>query len=598
MSRISINVEFNDKVAKVGGRYNFGKSILGALYKENGKTSYRIIQTKDILLSEEDLEAIKNDFGNFKNKISKDQGYNSEYITVYYNQVQLGRLLNEYELSKDPKTTYEIVDEILNWDYKKEIYIPIGTCAEFELYILLDKDTKNEGECIVTSNKDAVHDGILYNSNIKYKENKYIDLNLIRAAVQWVINEYKIKNMLYMLLRSNFDKRSTLDFKLKRKDNVFYLEIKENNNDFERIHYIVNINGRFYPCDEDLSPINEECISSSRIGVRYQKALPYILVNTPSHRFFTLNLKDPKLVFDRYTRELGLCLGDVEMELKGKVFENVPIYSSVSNRSIFDIEYFDALINLEKWADIPFIHSHIRTKGDKEKIYQAIEAIVNLKDHDGIIRVVENQIIGDRYIDVMHTIMTQNLRLKLSDLGHKYKDLDHVLDDTEETFKITRRPLVVYEGTLIDNFKNSLFCVGYNDGTFYKMNISVNDKGEVKLLKGDVLGYANHLDEYTISQNNYFTKYGDFIIRPDKRDELNQIQSIMRSAIEAQKLLKSDKCIFDIVNTKITTDEATYLTDGIKLINTSNGKITPLNKDLQDHLRTIFDSYIIYDIFD
>ena len=49
---------------------------------------------------------------------------------------------------------------------------------------------------------------------------------------------------------------------------------------------------------------------------------------------------------------------------------------------------------------------------------------------------------------------------------------------------------------------------------------------------------------------------------------------------------------------KITTDEATYLTDGIKLINTSNGKITPLNKDLQDHLKVIFDSYIIYDIFD
>ena len=109
-----------------------------------------------------------------------------------------------------------------------------------------------------------------------------------------------------------------------------------NNNDFERTHYIVNINGRFYPCDEDLSPINEDCISSSRIGVRYQKALPYILVNTPSHRFFTLNLKDPKLVLDRYTGELGLRLGDAEMELKGRVFENVPIYLSLSNRTIFD----------------------------------------------------------------------------------------------------------------------------------------------------------------------------------------------------------------------------------------------------------------------
>lgn len=469
---------------------------------------------------------------------------------------------------------------------------------ESKLYILLNKDTENEGECIVTSNKDAVHPDTLCNSNIKYKENKYIDLNLIRAAVQWVINEYKIKNMLYMLLRSNFDKRSTLDLKLKRKDDVFYLEIKENNNDFERTHYIVNINGRFYPCDEDLSPINEECISSSRIGVRYQKALPYILVNTPSHRFFTLNLKDPKLVFDRYTGKLGLHLGDVEMELKGKVFENVPIYLSVSNRRIFDIEYFDALINAKEWTDIPFIHDRIRTKGDKGKVYQAIEAIRNLKDHDSIIRAVENQIIGDRYIDVMRAIMTQNLHLKLSDLEHEYEDLDYVLNDTKETFKITRKPLVVYRGTLVNKFENIPFCVGYIDGTFYKMTISINDKGEEELLKGDVLGYASHLDEYIISQYNYFTKYGDLIIRKNKRDELNQIQSIMTSAIEVQKLLKSDKCIFDIVNMEITTDKDTYLTDGIKLINTSNGKITPLNKDLQDHLRTIFDSFIVYDIFD
>lgn len=599
MSRMSIKVEFNDKVTKVGYNYNFGKSILRSEYKENGKTFYRDIQTIGVLLSEKDLDYIKNDFGNFQNKISKDHGYNSEYIIVYYNHTQLGRLINECDLLKDPKTTYEIVDEILNWDHRKEIFIPIGTLNESKLYILLNKDTENEGECIVKRNRETIHPELLYFGHVQFKENKYIDINLIRAAVQWVINEYKIKNMLYMLLRSNFDKRSTLDLKLKRKDDVFYLEIEENNNDFERIHYIVNINGRFYPCDEDLSPINEDCISSSRIGVRYQKALPYILVNTSSHRFFTLNLKDPKLVLDRYTGELGLRLGDVEMELKGRVFENVPIYLSVSNRSIFDIEYFDALINIiENWAEIPFIHNHIRTEGNKEKIYQAIAAIRNLKDHDSIIITLENQIIGDRYIDVMYAIMTQNLHLKLSDLGHKYKDLDYVLDNTKETFKITRRPLAIYKGTLIDNFETSLFCVGYNDGTFYKMNISINDEGEVELLKGDVLGYASHLDEYTISQNNYFTKYGDFIIRQDKRDELNQIQSVMTSAIESQKLLKSDKCIFDMVNMEITTDEATYLTDGIKLINTSNGKITPLNKDLQDHLRTIFDSFIVYDIFD
>ena len=598
MSRMSIKVEFNEKVTKVGYNYNFGKSILRSEYKENGKTFYRDIQTIGILLNEKDLDYIKNDFGNFQNKISKDHGYNSEYIIVYYNHIQLGRLINECDLLKDPKTTYEIVDEILNWDHRKEIFIPIGTLNESKLYILLNKDTENEGECIVKGNRETVHPELLYFGHVQFKENKYIDINLIRAAVQWVINEYKIKNMLYMLLRSNFDKRSTLDLKLKRKDDVFYLEIEENNNDFERTHYMVNINGRFYPCDEDLSPINEDYISSSRIGVRYQKALPYILVNTPSHRFFTLNLKDPKLVLDRYTGELGLRLGDVEMELKGRVFENVPIYLSVSNISIFDIEYFDVLINIEKWADIPFIHNHIRTKGNKEKIYQAIAAIRNLKDHDSIIKTLENQIIGDRYIDVMYAIMTQNLHLKLSDLGHKYKDLDYVLDNTKETFKIDKTPLVVYRGALVNKFENIPFCVGYIDETFYKMHISLNDKGEVELLKGDVLGYASHLDEYTISQDNYFTKYGDLIIRQDKRDELNQTESIMTTAIEVQKLLKSDKCIFDIVNMKITTDEAIHLTDGIKLINTSNGKITPLNKDLQDHLKVIFDSYIIYDILD
>ena len=53
MSRMSIKVEFNDKVTKVGDNYNFGKSILRAEYKENGETVYKDIQTIGILLYED-----------------------------------------------------------------------------------------------------------------------------------------------------------------------------------------------------------------------------------------------------------------------------------------------------------------------------------------------------------------------------------------------------------------------------------------------------------------------------------------------------------------------------------------------------------------